>query len=365
MEIIVSQFELSQALHACAKAVPSRPAHPIMINVLMEASGGSLIITGYDLSLGIQATIPASVSTPGTTAVPYRLLSEIISKLPSDSPLAISVSDEVMKISSTSGSYELGTSNPEDFPDFPNIAGDAIVLPASDLARAAKSVAFCASSDKSKGILMGINIAGSSNAIKCAATDGHRLGVAKFPTEGDCDINLTIPSASLLEAIKLAEGDVEITRSKDHRLLITSRNMKIATSAFAGVFPNYGQLIPDKFARSAIIDRKALAAAIGRVAIVAAITNNVVKLSFDDSNQQLEIKADAEGSKASESLPIELEGKGLTIAFNARYLADALKGLAGEKVIMNCNGEATPVTFVNEDNDNQTYLIMPVQVKAQ
>jgi DNA polymerase-3 subunit beta len=135
------------------------------------------------------------------------------------------------------------------------------------------------------------------------------------------------------------------------------------TSAFATTFPNYGQLIPPKFSKVATIDRKSFIASVNRVATVAAITNNVVKLTFSESNQQLKISADAEGSKGSELLPIEFTGDDVVIAFNARYLTDALKGLSGDKVVLSMNTETTPAVATNEDNEDQLYLIMPIQVR--
>jgi DNA polymerase-3 subunit beta len=361
MEVILSQSEFAQALHSVSKSVPNRPAHPIMINVLLEADNESIRVTGYDLSLGIQVTIPASVTTAGVTAIPYRLLSEIVSKLPSDSPLSLRVFDEIVTITSTSGSYELSTANPEDFPDFPKISGSSIKLPSVDFARATKAVSGCASTDESKQNLMGVNIRGDGTTVKCAATDGHRLGVASFEAAGH-NIDLTIPATSLAEAVKLSDGDIVLTQANT-QLLIETGDTRIVTSAFATTFPNYGQLIPPKFSKVATIDRKSFIASVNRVATVAAITNNVVKLTFSESNQQLKISADAEGSKGSELLPIEFTGDDVVIAFNARYLTDALKGLSGDKVVLSMNTETTPAVATNEDNEDQLYLIMPIQVR--
>jgi DNA polymerase-3 subunit beta len=361
MEVVLSQSEFAQALHSIAKAVPNRPAHPIMINVLVEAFDNSVRVTGYDLSLGIRVTIPASVATTGITATPYRILTEITSKLPSDGPLSLNVVGETMIITSTSGSYELSTANPEDFPDFPTISGTSTVLPSS-FARAAKAVSTCASLDEAKQQLMGVNIRGKGNTIKCAATDGHRLGVAAFDAAGH-DIDLTIPAASLAEAIKLSAEDIALTQAKT-QLLIETGNIQIVTSTFASTFPDYEQLIPPKFNRVATIDRKSLIAAVNRVSTVAAITNNMVRLSFSSSDQLLRINADAEGSKASESLPVEFGGDDIVIAFNARYLTDALKGLNSEKIILNMNTETTPAVLTDGESDD-LFLIMPVQIRQQ
>ncbi|MFM6451584.1 MAG: DNA polymerase III subunit beta, partial [Planktothrix sp.] len=68
MKFIVEQDKLSSNLSWVSRAIPSRPNHPILSNILMDvdAENQRLNLTAFDLSLGIRASIPATVEEGGT-----------------------------------------------------------------------------------------------------------------------------------------------------------------------------------------------------------------------------------------------------------------------------------------------------------
>ena len=88
MKVVCSQSELNSALQLVSRAVATRPTHPVLANVLLTADAGSnrLSLTGFDLSLGIQTSLAASVETSGAITLPARLLGEICLLYTSPSP---------------------------------------------------------------------------------------------------------------------------------------------------------------------------------------------------------------------------------------------------------------------------------------
>ena len=76
------------------------------------------------------------------------------------------------------------------------------------------------------------------------------------------------------------------------------------------------------------------------------------------------IKAESSqlGSNSSE-LEAEVEGEGLTVAFNARYLLDYLAVNNVERVVWETEGELKPSVFKREDNDGWVQVIMPVRTQ--
>ena len=79
MKVVCSQSELNGALQLVSRAVATRPTHPVLANVLLTADAGSnrLSLTGFDLSLGIQTSLAASVETSGAITLPARLLGRL------------------------------------------------------------------------------------------------------------------------------------------------------------------------------------------------------------------------------------------------------------------------------------------------
>ena len=84
MKLVCTQNDLSTNLSLVSRAVPSRPTHPVLANVLLtaDAQAQQVSLTAFDLSLGIRTGFPAQVEAGGEITLPARLLNDIISRLP-------------------------------------------------------------------------------------------------------------------------------------------------------------------------------------------------------------------------------------------------------------------------------------------
>jgi DNA polymerase-3 subunit beta len=380
MKLVCSQSELSASLQLVSRAVAGRPTHPVLANVLLTADAGTgrLSLTGFDLSLGIQTSIAAEVEDSGAVTVPARLLGEIVSRLPADSPLTLHCSEagEQVELTSLSGSYQMRGMPGEDFPDLPLVqTGNPIRLEAEGLVKGLRGTLFASSNDEAKQLLTGVHLRFEAQALECAATDGHRLAVLRLPHSGPADdsdsepFSITVPARSLRELERLLSGRA----SSDSLSLFCDRGQvvflwsdQVLTSrSLDGTYPNYRQLIPESFQRSISVDRRALLAALERVAVLADQHNNVVKLSTEGETGQLQLQADAQDvGRGSESLAAEVQGEPLQIAFNVRYLLDGLKAMAAEQVVLHCNAPTTPAVLRPLDDTSFTYLVMPVQIRS-
>ena len=372
MQITTSQAELTAALSLVSRAVSSRPTHPVLANVLLTAdkATGRLSLTGFDLSLGIQASIPAAVETSGAVTLPARLLADIVTRLPEGVPVTLAVDGEGATITSLSGSYELRGLPSDDYPDLPlQHAGQPVSLDAAALLEGLRGTLFATSTDESKQLLTGVHLQLTATGLECAATDGHRLAVLTLPMEHSGDpFALTIPARSLKELDRLvgnSGGQLQLHAGKGQAVL-TAGDRVLTTRILDGTYPNYRQLIPGGFQRSIVLDRRALMAALDRVAVLADSHTNVVKLTADPEQDQVVIRADAQDlGKASERLAAAVSGDEITIAFNVRYLLDGLKAMDCGQVVLQCNAPTTPVVVEPVgDDEGFTYLVMPVQVRA-
>ncbi|RNC94340.1 MAG: DNA polymerase III subunit beta [Synechococcus sp. YX04-3] len=385
MKVVCSQSELNAALQLVSRAVATRPTHPVLANVLLTADAGTdrLSLTGFDLNLGIQTSLAASVETSGAITLPARLLGEIVSRLASDSPLTLTTeeSGEQVQLNSLSGSYQMRGMPADDYPDLPLVeSGLTLKLQASGLVQALKGTLFASSGDEAKQLLTGVHLSFTDTNLEAAATDGHRLAVlqvndalqaAAEGTEVDgAAFAVTLPARSLREVERLVAG----WRSEDPISLFCDRGQVVFLAAdqmvtsrtLEGTYPNYRQLIPDGFSRTLTMDRRALVGALERIAVLADQHNNVVKFSSQPESGVVLISADAQDvGSGSESLAAELSGDAIQIAFNVRYMLDGLKAMAGDRVVLHCNAPTTPAVLRPvEDGDGFTYLVMPVQIRS-
>ena len=385
MKVVCSQSELNGALQLVSRAVATRPTHPVLANVLLTADAGSnrLSLTGFDLSLGIQTSLAASVETSGAITLPARLLGEIVSRLSSDSPITLAVDDsgEQVQLTSLSGSYQMRGMSADDYPDLPMVeSGMTLKLQPERLVQALKGTLFASSADEAKQLLTGVHLKFNQRALEAAATDGHRLAVlnvddalqdaAVIDAGDDEGFAVTLPSRSLREVERLMaswRSDEPVSLFCDRgQVVFLAADQMVTSRTLEGTYPNYGQLIPDGFTRTFGMDRRALIAALERIAVLADQHNNVVKFSSQPEDGVVQISADAQDvGSGSESLPANLEGDAMQIAFNVRYLLDGLKAMGSDRIVLHCNAPTTPAVLRSDEVPEAfTYLVMPVQIRS-
>jgi len=384
MEIICNQNELNNAIQLVSKAVDSRPTHPILANILLTADEGTnkFSVTGFDLNLGIQTSFDGTVKNSGAITIPSKLLSEIVNKLPNETPVSLEVdgnSDNIL-IKSDRGSFNLKGIPSDEYPNLPFVeSGTSLNIDPSSFLKALKSTIFASSNDDSKQLLTGVNFTFKHNYLESASTDGHRLAVALIGNEenenkdnlssNEGDLSVTIPTRSLREIEKLvslrsSENTIKLFYDKGQVVFISS-NQIITTRTLEGTYPNYSQLIPDTFSKIFNFNTKKLIDALERIAVLADQQSSVVKIKLDNTDLA-SISADAQDiGNANESIPVSCSVENFDIAFNVRYLLEGLKVISSENVLLKCNLPTTPAVFVPEDNFHSfTYLVMPVQIRS-
>ena len=386
MKLVCSQAELSASLQLVSRAVASRPTHPVLANVLLTADAATnrISLTGFDLHLGIQTTLPASVETSGAMTLPARLFGDIISRLSADSPITLSCEEgqEQVELTSLSGSYQMRGMSADDFPDLPLVqTGTPIQLDPNALVQGLRATLFASSGDESKQLLTGVHLSLDGEGLECAATDGHRLAVLRLPhlqaetaeaaeeAAGE-PFSVTVPARSLRELERLLTG----RPSADPLSLFCDRGQVVllwadqvlTTRSLEGTYPNYRQLIPASFSRTITLERRAFTASLERVAVLADQHNNVVKMALDPARGLVTISVDAQDvGSGSEQLPAEMEGEPIEIAFNVRYLLEGLKAIGTDRVRLQCNAPTTPAVLSPAGKESDyTYLVMPVQIRT-
>ena len=159
MKFVCSQSDLNSQLSLVSRAVPSRPTHPILGNVLLRADAGhhEIQLTAFDLSLGIRTSFPAQVLESGTITLPARLLNDIVSRLPEGEVSlscpqdALNEGDALATLRAAAGRFQLRGIGAEEFPELPTIEeGRKLMLPAIALSEGLGGVLFAASADETK-----------------------------------------------------------------------------------------------------------------------------------------------------------------------------------------------------------------------
>lgn len=391
MKLICSQSDLNTNLSLVSRAVASRPTHPVLGNVLCVADEETqrISITAFDLSLGIRTSFPAQVSEGGTITLPAKLLNDIVSRLP-EGEINLSFEgdgsqegDNLVTLTSTSGRFQVRGMSAVEFPNLPVIGeGEALMLPVSALIEGLRGALFAASTDETKQVLTGVHLTRSQDNLEFAATDGHRLAVVQTSNHSETDeetsveenanleaFEVTIPARALRELERMLamrqSTDAVALHMDESQAIFELGDQRLTSRKLEGAYPAYQQLIPRQFARSATLERKRLLSSLELVAVLADQKNNLVKFSLDSDKGQLALSVEAQDlGSARESMPAEITGDSVDIAFNVKYLMDGLKALPAADIEMKLNEGNQPVIFTPLGGLKMTYLVMPVQIRS-
>ncbi|HCQ20009.1 MAG: DNA polymerase III subunit beta [Aphanizomenon flos-aquae MDT14a] len=382
MKLICSQSDLSSNLSLVSRAVPSRPTHPVLANILLQADAktNQVSLTAFDLSLGIRTSFTAEVLESGAIALPAKLLVDITSRLPEGE---ITLDDEsgdaggegiIVTLKPKSGRYQVRAMGAEEFPELPVIENaEAITLTTAALIEGLKGSLFATSSDETKQVLTGVHLTLKQDTLEFAATDGHRLAVLETtnerPVEGSEQVEVTVPARALRELQRMlghssASEDTVAVYLDQGQVVFAWQNQRLTSRTLEGQYPAYRQLIPRQFERQVTLERKQFISTLERIAVLADQKNNIVKVSIDNANQEVTLSCEAQDvGSGTESMPAQISGEDIDIAFNVKYLMEGLKELPSSEIQMHLNQSLTPVIFTPLGGLKMTYLAMPVQLR--
>jgi DNA polymerase-3 subunit beta len=395
MKLVCAQSDISTNLSLVSRAVPSRPTHPVLANVLLSADAQTqqISLTAFDLSLGIKTSFSAQVITGGEITLPARLLNDIVSRLPEGELTLDDAAEEApallgVTITSASGRYQVRGMGVEEFPDLPVLEkGEAVYLPASALIEGLRGSLFATSADETKQALTGVHLKVQQVSIpdsdvdcslEFAATDGHRLAVVQFQSSTGImpdasqhdlhDLEVTVPAKALRELermLGMRQSSTPLALHFDQgQVVFEWADQRLTSRTLEGQYPAYRQLIPRQFERQITLERRQLLSALERIAVLADQKNNIVKFSIDSVNQELALSVEAQDvGSGRESITAEISGDSIEIAFNVKYLMEGIKALSTSQIQMQLNAALSPVILTPLGSLKMTYLIMPVQIR--
>jgi DNA polymerase-3 subunit beta len=353
---------LSEALQTVQRGVSSRPGIPALTGVLIEgSSAGTLTLTTTDLEVSARLSFEVQVSEEGVALVPARLLGDTVKSL-SDAPVEFESDQSQARIRCAAYEGALRLLPAEDFPSLMSPSGTRVVVEAQRFAEAVGQVARAASRDEARPVLTGVLVEVSREGVTLVATDSYRLAVRELVASAGGEAKAIVPERAMTEAGRAAQaiekGEIEVLIDESQvsfqlgALTLTSRLIE-------GEFPNYRQLLPERYENRLTVSRQQLTDAVRRVGLLARDTSPV-RIEFNALGVKLSSSSPDLG-QAVETVEARYEGEDITAAFNAGYLADGLAAATGESVHLEVRDGLKP-GIVRGESDEFTYLVMPVRL---
>lgn len=367
MLIRCQQGDLSEAVHITGRAVSARSTMPILAHLLLETTKDGLRVSATDLELGIRTQIAAKVEKGGRVALPARLLTEIVSNLPSsDVEIRVEEGTSQAEILCERASFEILGLPADDFPRMPDTDADLVCGVDAPLLRTMiRQTIFAVSTDETRQFLTGLHFAVDGTEIRLVATDGGRLALrtAKLDKPAARKLEVIVPGKTMNELVRAlsgVEGEVTIS-AQDTQLIFTIGSLRFVTRLIGGQFPNYQQVIPKDFKQKIRVGTEQLRAAVRRVAITARDSATVVRLGTEGQTLKLQSNTPDVG-RAHEEFEVASEGDDIQAAFNARFLMDVLGVLDADEVSFELTGHLSPGALRPIGGSEYVYVLAPVRV---
>ncbi len=364
MKFVCEKKVLADAVAGVSKAVIPSSAVPVLQGILLKAEGFKLELTGYDLEMSIATTVEANIIEPGEIVLPAKLLGDMVRNLAADE-IEIS-SDDTLATHIKSGitEYDLMGLSAADFPELPSPGADeAFSIDAAELSMMIRSTIYAVSTDDKKPAHTGELFSIEPGELTIVALDGFRLAIAKHPIATEREISIVVPAKTAGEVARLMgeEGNPVNVSANRRYVVFSNEKFTITSRLIEGEFLNYKTVLPQEFKTRVEVDVETLESSIGRcAAIISEKIKNPLRLTFTDG---IELRCQTAQGKVSDKIDAVIDGETVEIGFNYRFLLDALRNSACERVAMEISGPLSPVKVLPLEGDEFLFLVLPVRFK--
>ena len=367
MNFYCNQNILSKALTTVSKAVTVRTTIPLLKGILIKASGNQVTFTASDMEISIEKTIEAVVEEEGSLVISAKLFSDVIRKLPNETIHIETINENQLTIKTTTSEFNLNYQSSEEYPKTSLVdEPDHVLSFNKDIFKnMIRNTYFSASSDESKGVIVGVLLEMSENNFNMVALDGFRMAISREQMINENSGNIVISGKTMGEILKILsesedEEDVKLLIGKQ-KAELDFETTKVTVRLIDGEFIRYRDILPKECSTKMIVNRTGLLTAIERASLLAQEgKNNLIKCQIHEN--LLTITSRSEEGNVKEEIIVEKSGEDLEIGFNSKYIIEALKAIDDEEVVMELKTPVTPCLVKPLDGDKFEYLILPVRI---
>lgn len=376
MKVTVLQENLARGLGIVSKAVSPRSTLPVLANILIASDEGRLRLSATNLEMGITCWIPARIEEEGSTTVPARTFSDLVSTLPSDQVmLKLDVATQTLNVRSGTSTNDIKCIDAQEFPPLPVPDFDgAVQINSGDFREMIHQVAFAASTDEARPVLMGVLIQVEKEKLTMAAADGFRLSVRKavLAAPVPASVSAIVPAQALKELARVA-GDGEepiymVLPKGRGQVIFRVKDVEVVSQLIDGTFPDFQQIIPRSYKSRTLVSTSSLLKACKQAEIFAREGSNVARFNIKSAQGELqpsevEISATSEETGKNETIvEATVDGGGLLIAFNVKFLREALEVIRTPNVALETSAPNAPGVIKPVGEDDFLHVIMPMHL---
>ena len=364
MKFSVNTKELAEALQNLLRAVSSKTSIPALEGILIKTDVGSIRLFAYDLEISMQTQILANIQENGNIILSAKLFSDIVRKAPADILTVPIAEKNIAVITSGDSTFNIIGINADEFPEIPSVNSDSnkLVVPGEILRSMIRQTIFAVAETDTKPIYQGSKFVIEDGVLDIVSVDGFRLALRRENILCSFNDNFVVPGKTLSEIMKLIkESDVEIYPSRKH-IMFKIDNYTVVSGVIEGEFIDYKAAIPEECTTKITIKTRDLIESTERVALlISDRLKSPIRFYFD--NNEIKLSCTTSIGRATDKIGCYIEGPGLEMGFNSRYLLDALRNTECDEVIIKVTGALKQMVIVPKEGDSFRFLVLPVRLK--
>lgn len=375
MKVSVLQENLAHGLSIVSRAVSPRSTLPVLGNVLVASDEGRLRLSATNLELGITCWIGAKIEEEGSTTVPARTFTDLVSTLPPDRVnMELNVRTQTLNVRCGASVTDLKCIDSQEFPPMPvPDMDDGLQINVTDLKEMIQQVVFAASTDEARPILTGVLVTVEDTLITMAAADGFRLSVrtAELSAPSPGPISAVIPARALSELARISSnGDQVVTMiipPRSGRVIFRTKDTELVSQLIEGTFPDYQQIIPRSYQNRTVLSTASFLKACKQAEIFAREGSLIARVSILPGGElqpgAVEISGQSEETGSNQTVvDSSSEGPPILIAFNVRFLREVLDVIKSPNVALETTADTSPGVIRPVGEDTFFHVIMPMHL---
>lgn len=362
MKFSCSKADFLKAVNIASKTSYVKVSKSILECVHITTADEQIILNTFDTVTAIKCSVFASIIEPGQTAVPAKMLLEILSKFP-DGEICVQSEKSGIKLTCANAFASLSEMDATQFPSFPTVDGVKITVGASELKKLIDGTSFAVYQSDDKPIYTGMLFETTANEFSVVALDGIRLAKRKIDWQTTA-VKAIIPAKSLKDLSRIIEdGDsaVDLYISKN-ACFITVGTIDIYTRLLEGEFMNYVNIIPKTYKTRVRFETAIMRKSLEVVSVMAREdSNNQIRMNIGEKT--ITLKSNSEYGTIEDVIPVYMEGEMLNVAFNVRYLLELFKNIEETEVLMDFEGKLKPSVVRPVTGEDFMYMVVPVNLR--
>jgi DNA polymerase-3 subunit beta len=375
MKVSVLQENLTHGLNIVSRAVSPRSTLPVLGNILIATDEGRLRLSATNLELGITCWIGAKIEEEGSTTVPARTFTDLVSTLPPDHVnMDLTIRTQTMNVRCGSSTTDLKCIDAQEFPPMPlPDAEEGLQINVTDLKDMIRQVTFAASTDEARPVLTGVLVTIEGSQITMASADGFRLSVrhAELSTPVEQPIKAIIPARALNELSRIFSDGKEVVNlilpPRSGRVIFRTKDIELVSQLIEGTFPDYQQIIPQNYQTRTVLSTTSFLKACKQAEIFAREGSLIARVSITPGGElqpgTVEISGQSEETGFNQTtVDASIEGTQLLIAFNVRFLREVLDVIKTPNVALETSVDTSPGVIRPVGDNNFLHVIMPMHL---